>query len=185
MFRKIRVTSPPHFLQYSYITSCPVLGRCSSWSICCLWWWTTTWWIKPDSLPEFYTPTYGVDYCGFYSVSGSFPPNLDTNTKNKFAETWRWLGLWGSGVVIWRTASLYTEIFKSFHRVPKLYKLLLKDWGDVYRWFFADVGCQKNPLLSKGDKQPHSWEQGPPTPWIEIISKFWRGCHCDCDGAKT
>ena len=77
----------PSQKQYSYIASCPVLGRCSSWSICCLWWWTTTWWIKPDSLPEFYTPTYGVDYCGFYSMSGSFPPNLDTNTKNKFAET--------------------------------------------------------------------------------------------------
>ena len=42
--------------------------------------------IWPDSLPDLDTPTYGVDDWGFYSVSGSFPPNLDTDTRSRFAE---------------------------------------------------------------------------------------------------
>merc|ERR1719186_2368772 len=39
-----------------------------------------------DSLPDVYTPTFGVDTCGFYSVSGKFPENLSNETRNKFAE---------------------------------------------------------------------------------------------------
>ena len=42
--------------------------------------------IWPDSFPDLDTPTYGVDDWGFYSVSGSFPPNLDTDTRSRFAE---------------------------------------------------------------------------------------------------
>jgi len=42
--------------------------------------------IWPDTLPDLDTPTYGVDDWGFYSVSGSFPPNLDTDTRSRFAE---------------------------------------------------------------------------------------------------
>jgi len=51
--------------------------------------------IWPDSLPDLYTPTYGVDDCGFYSVSGSFPPNLDTDTRNRFAEDMKMIGAVG------------------------------------------------------------------------------------------
>jgi len=56
--------------------------------------------IWPDSLPDIYTPTYGVDDLGFYSVSGRFPENLSADTRNRFAEDMKMIGAVGfrSGV---------------------------------------------------------------------------------------
>jgi len=51
--------------------------------------------IWPDSLPDHYTPTYGVDGWGFYSVSGKFPENLNPETRNSFAEDMKTLGAVG------------------------------------------------------------------------------------------
>eukprot|EP00092_Neocalanus_flemingeri_P015933 GFUD01017250.1.p1 GENE.GFUD01017250.1~~GFUD01017250.1.p1 ORF type:complete len:1654 (+),score=467.45 GFUD01017250.1:121-5082(+) len=49
----------------------------------------------PDSLPDFYTPTYGVDSWGFYSVSGKFPESRGDETRNKFAEDMKIIGAVG------------------------------------------------------------------------------------------
>merc|ERR1719186_934925 len=65
-------------------TKTPVLGQ----QFCLLELW-------PDSLPDCYTPSYGVDAWGFYSVSGKFPENLSNETRNKFAEDMKLVGAVG------------------------------------------------------------------------------------------
>merc|ERR1719186_454948 len=65
-------------------TKAPILGQ----QYCLLELW-------PDSLPDCYTPTYGVDAWGFYSVSGKFPENLSNETRNKFAEDMKTFGAVG------------------------------------------------------------------------------------------
>merc|ERR1719186_454299 len=65
-------------------TKTPVLGQ----QFCLLELW-------PDSLPNCYTPAYGVDAWGFYSVSGKFPENLNNETRNKFAEDMKLVGAVG------------------------------------------------------------------------------------------
>merc|ERR1719470_658149 len=42
--------------------------------------------LLPDALPDIYTPCYGVDAWGFYSVSGKFPENVSSEARNRFAE---------------------------------------------------------------------------------------------------
>merc|ERR1719186_184888 len=65
-------------------TKAPILGQ----QFCLLELW-------PDSLPDCYMPTYGVDAWGFYSVSGKFPENLSNETRNKFAEDMKTVGAVG------------------------------------------------------------------------------------------
>jgi len=51
--------------------------------------------LLPDSLPDKYLPTYGVDAWGFYSVSGRFPENISDDARNKFAEEMKNVGAVG------------------------------------------------------------------------------------------
>ena len=41
--------------------------------------------LAPTSLPDFLMPTYGVDDFGFYTVSGTFPQNIDFELREKFS----------------------------------------------------------------------------------------------------
>ena len=51
--------------------------------------------LAPDSLPDFYLPTYKVDDHGFYTVSGTFPQDSNDELKRKFAEEMKKIGAVG------------------------------------------------------------------------------------------
>merc|ERR1719470_156311 len=51
--------------------------------------------LLPDALPDTYTPCYGVDAWGFYSVSGKFPENVSSEARNRFAEDMKKVGAVG------------------------------------------------------------------------------------------
>jgi len=51
--------------------------------------------ISPQTFPDAWLPTYGVDDYGFYTLSGTFPPKLSPQLREKFAADMKTAGAVG------------------------------------------------------------------------------------------
>merc|ERR1719318_180316 len=139
--------------------------------------------LLPDALPNIYTPCYGVDAWGFYSVSGKFPENVSSEPRNRFAEDMKKVGAVGfrSGEVedtfslhfvnsrcleqISRCAqfsSFRLTILSSMVRKPRFEKKLMKMVPSILKYKELKSGDQKEVketdvkqegIVAKDDKE--------------------------------